>query len=165
MSTRTRLRPAVGTTLFVLVLAGCSAAPMSPTTAGPSSNAPATSATASTDAALTLTMATTSLGSALVDGKGMTLYLFTKDSSNHSVCEGQCLIAWPPLLGVPKAGAGVDLTKLGSFQRADGRTQASYNGWPLYYWKDDTRPGDVSGQNVNKVWFVIDADGNAVTSG
>ncbi|NHB85790.1 hypothetical protein G7085_17755 [Tessaracoccus sp. HDW20] len=75
---------------------------------------------------------------------------------------GQCLVNWPPLLGKPAAGAGVDDSLLGSFQRADGTTQATYNGWPLYYWKNDTAPGDVTGQNVQGVWFVIDRDGNKV---
>ncbi|MEN0072122.1 MAG: hypothetical protein AAGC63_14165, partial [Propionicimonas sp.] len=113
-------------------------------------------------AVLALAMADSRLGSILVDGSGMTLYLFTKDSPNTSACTGQCLVNWPPLVGEPTAGTGVDDSRLGSFQRDDGGTQATYNGWPLYYWKDDTKPGDVLGQNVNGVWFVIDRDGNAV---
>lgn len=111
---------------------------------------------------LTLKMANTSLGSVLVDGKGMTLYLFTKDTPNKSVCEAQCLAAWPALLGRPTAGSGVDDSKLATLTRSDGSTQASYNGWPLYYWMNDAAPGDVSGQNVNGVWFVLDRDGDAV---
>ena len=92
----------------------------------------------------------------------MTLYLFTKDTPNTSNCTGQCLMAWPPLLGKPTAGQGVDASKLGSFQRADGSTQASYNGWPLYYWQQDAKPGDVTGQDVNGVWYVLDRNGAAV---
>ncbi|GAA3874591.1 COG4315 family predicted lipoprotein [Tessaracoccus defluvii] len=123
--------------------------------------APAASPTA--DAALTLAMADSSLGSILVDGAGMTLYLFTKDAPGSSACEGQCLINWPPLVGEPAAGDGVDASLLGSFQRSDGTTQATYNGWPLYYWKNDAAPGDVTGQNVPDVWFVLDAAGNPVS--
>jgi predicted lipoprotein with Yx(FWY)xxD motif len=111
---------------------------------------------------LTLAMADNKLGSILVDGKGMTLYLFTKDTPNTSNCNGQCLVAWPALLGKPTAGKGVDDSKLGSFTRSDGSVQASYNGWPLYYWKDDAKAGDATGQNVNNVWFVLDHDGNAI---
>jgi predicted lipoprotein with Yx(FWY)xxD motif len=107
-------------------------------------------------------MADSSLGSILVDGRGMTLYMFTKDSANTSACEGPCLTAWPPLIGKPTEGTGVDDSKLGSFTRADGRTQASYNGWPLYYWKGDAKVGDVTGQNVNAVWFVLDRDGDPI---
>ena len=92
----------------------------------------------------------------------MTLYLYTKDSPGKSVCEGACLVAWPPLIGKPTVGAGVDDSKLGSFIRSDGRTQATYNGWPVYYYKTDAKPGDVTGQNVGGVWFVLDRDGGAV---
>ena len=37
------------------------------------------------------------LGSFLVDDKGMTLYLFTKDTPNTTVCYDKCATAWPPL--------------------------------------------------------------------
>ncbi|MFT4226302.1 hypothetical protein [Micropruina sp.] len=166
----TRSRPAVTMlpALALVLLSACTAA----TPAAPSSSAPAPSASASSvpapapseaDAAtLTLAMADSSLGTILVDGKGMTLYLFTKDTPNTSNCTGQCLAAWPPLLGKPTAGKGVDAAKLGSFTRADGSTQASYNGWPLYYWEQDSKPGDVTGQDVNKVWYVLNRDGTAV---
>lgn len=79
-----------------------------------------------------------------------------------SACTGPCLVAWPPLLGTPTEGAGVDDSKLGSFTRADGSTQATYNSWPLYYWQGDAKAGDVLGQNVNAVWFVLDRDGDPV---
>ena len=48
-----------------------------------------------------------SLGSLLVDSKGMTLYIFTQDSPNTSSCYGSCASYWPPLLttGAPLAGA------------------------------------------------------------
>lgn len=168
----TRSRPAVTLVpaLALVLLSACSsgtpAAPAS-SAAAPASSAPASSmpasAPATADAAtLKLAMADSSLGSILVDGKGMTLYLFTKDAPNTSNCTGQCLAAWPPLLGKPTAGKGVDAAKLGSFTRADGSTQASYNGWPLYYWQADAKPGDVTGQKVNNVWFVLDKNGVAV---
>jgi len=100
----------------------------------------------------------------LVDGKGRTLYLFTKDTQggNASACTGQCLVAWPPLYGKPTAGKGADDSRLGSFALPDGTLQATYNGWPLYYWKDDAKPGDTTGQKVGGVWFVLDRDGDAV---
>jgi len=161
---------AAGATLCAALLSACSGAPATYVPAAPapaaSTSAPAASAAsapAAADAAtLAIKMADSSLGSILVDGKGMTLYMFTKDSANTSNCSGQCLAAWPALAGKPTKGAGVDDSKLGSFQRADGSTQATYNGWPLYYWKGDTKPGDVSGQNVSGVWFVLDHDGNPI---
>jgi predicted lipoprotein with Yx(FWY)xxD motif len=99
-----------------------------------------------------------------VDGKGMTLYMFTKDTkdSKKSVCAGQCLVQWPPLYGKPTAGRGADDSKLGSFALPDGTMQATYNGWPLYYWFKDTKAGDTLGQDVGEVWFVLDRDGSPI---
>ena len=168
----TRSTPAVIVTaaMSLVLLSACTTAtPAAPATSAPATSAPASSAPASASmpatadaTTLALAMADSSLGSILVDGKGMTLYLFTKDTTNTSNCTGQCLVAWPPLIGKPTAGKGVDDSKLGSFTRTDGSTQATYNGWPLYYWQKDTKPGDVTGQDVNNVWFVLDRDGNAV---
>jgi len=107
------------------------------------------------------------LGSFLVDGKGMTLYLFTKDTPNTTTCYDKCATAWPPLLttGAPVAGDGVDASKLGTTPRTDGTTQVTYNGWPLYYFQKDTQPGDITGQNVGSVWFVISPAGAKVEAG
>jgi predicted lipoprotein with Yx(FWY)xxD motif len=104
------------------------------------------------------------LGSFLVDEKGMTLYLFTKDTPNTSVCYDKCATAWPPLLttGDPVAGEGVDATKLGTTTRTDGSVQVTYNGWPLYYYEKDKAAGDVTGQDVGGVWYVVNADGEKV---
>jgi predicted lipoprotein with Yx(FWY)xxD motif len=110
-----------------------------------------------------VTTSETDLGQILVDGEGMTLYLFTQDSPNTSVCVDDCLAAWPILEGEPTAGEGADDSKLGSFTREDGRVQATYNEWPLYYFAQDQAPGDTTGQAVNDVWWVIDRDGEAVT--
>jgi predicted lipoprotein with Yx(FWY)xxD motif len=44
---------------------------------------------------------------------------------------------------------------LGTTKRTDGSTQVTFNGWPLYYWANDKKPGDVTGENVQGVWFVI----------
>ncbi|GAA4287040.1 hypothetical protein [Georgenia daeguensis] len=118
----------------------------------------------SADAATTLGLADTDLGEIVVDGEGMTLYMFTKDSPGTSACEGDCLVAWPPLEGEPTAGEGLDEALLGSIERSDGTVQATYNDWPLYYWQNDAAPGDTTGQNVNEVWFVLGADGEPITT-
>jgi predicted lipoprotein with Yx(FWY)xxD motif len=104
------------------------------------------------------------LGKILVDGKGMTLYIFTKDTPDKSNCSGGCLKAWPALLtqGSPKAGAGVDQSLLGSTTLADGSKIVTYNHMPLYYFVQDKAPGDVKGQNNGTVWFVVSPDGKPV---
>lgn len=106
------------------------------------------------------------LGSFLVDDKGMTLYLFTKDTPNTTVCYEKCAVAWPPLLttGDPVAGEGVDASLLGTTDRTDGTVQVTYNGWPLYYYEKDKAPGDVTGQDVGGVWYVVSAEGNQIAT-
>jgi len=132
------------------------------------SEAPASdeSMSASDDAAATegtLDVADSDLGQILVDGEGMTVYLFTNDSPGVSNCEGDCLAAWPPVAGPVTAGDGVDASLLDTITATDGSTQVTYDGWPLYYWAQDTAPGDVTGQGVNDVWYVVAPDGTQVT--
>jgi predicted lipoprotein with Yx(FWY)xxD motif len=127
----------------------------------------ATEAPAAASAATTVSLGQNDqLGSFLVDDKGMTLYLFTKDTPNTSVCYDKCATAWPPLLttGTPAAGEGVDASKLGTTTRKDGAVQVTYNGWPLYYYQKDKAAGDVVGQDVGGVWYVVSAAGEQVTT-
>lgn len=102
----------------------------------------------------------------LVDDEGRALYLFTNDTQNSGVsaCIDECLAEWPPLIvtTTPVAGEGVDATMLGTITRDDGTMQATYNGWPLYYFADDLAPGDISGQGMNDVWYLVSATGNAI---
>jgi predicted lipoprotein with Yx(FWY)xxD motif len=105
-----------------------------------------------------------SLGEILVDGKGMTLYIFTKDGPDQSNCDADCLAKWPPLLtlGSPILGQGADDSKAGSALLADGTRIVTYNHMPLYYFINDTKPGDTNGQGVGSVWYVIDRDGEII---
>ena len=109
-------------------------------------------------------VADSSLGKILVDDKGMALYMYTKDTPNVTVCYDQCATNWPPLLtkNKPTPGAGVDASLFGSTTRKDGSTQVTYKGWPLYYYIKDTASGDVKGQNVGKVWYVLSPAGEVI---
>ncbi len=104
------------------------------------------------------------LGSFLVDGKGMTLYVFMKDTGPTSTCYGKCASFWPPLLtsGAAVAGSGVDSSKLGTTTRTDGTTQVTYNGHPLYHFSQDQNPGDTNGQKIQGIWFVVSPSGDPV---
>jgi predicted lipoprotein with Yx(FWY)xxD motif len=98
------------------------------------------------------------VGTVLVGPAGMTLYRFTKDTPGVSNCYDQCATNWPPLLveAADKVVPGVNL--LGQFataERKDGKLQVTYNGWPLYYWKDDKAPGDTLGEGVGEVWYTV----------
>jgi predicted lipoprotein with Yx(FWY)xxD motif len=119
--------------------------------------APAAAAASASAGAVVNVGQNSALGSFLVDSKGMTLYLYTKDTPNTSACYGSCASYWPPLLtsGAPVAGTGVTASMLGSTNRTDGTIQVTYNGWPLYYFASDKAAGDTTGENVQSVWFVI----------
>ncbi len=105
---------------------------------------------------------TSQFGPILVDQRGMTLYLYTMDSTNSSTCYGSCASIWFPFLteGTPIAGSGVNARLLGTITRTDGSTQVTYNGHPLYYFVKDKAPGDMNGENVQAVWFVVTPQGN-----
>jgi predicted lipoprotein with Yx(FWY)xxD motif len=80
----------------------------------------------------------------------MTVYTFTKDvkDSGKSNCTAGCIDTWPALTvaaGATPTG-GASLTgKLGTITRDDGTIQVTYNGKPLYFFKNDKAPGDANG--------------------
>jgi predicted lipoprotein with Yx(FWY)xxD motif len=117
------------------------------------------------ESASTVATADTDLGTILVDDEGSTLYLFMPDAQGASMCVDTCAATWPALVGPATAGDGVDEGLLGTADRPDdGSTQATYNGWPLYHFANDTAPGDTNGQGIGDVWFVVAPDGNPVGS-
>jgi predicted lipoprotein with Yx(FWY)xxD motif len=98
------------------------------------------------------------LGKFLVGKDGLTLYTFTPDPLNNSVCYDKCAFAWPPLLvdsadkitvadGIPG--------KFSAITRKDGKLQVAYNGMALYYWFKDVKAGDTTGQRVDRAWWVV----------
>ena len=84
----------------------------------------------------------------LTNASGLTLYWFAPDTSTKSVCYGSCAAYWPPVTGTPSAGPGVT-GQLGTITRTDGKTQATYDGHPLYTYIGDNAPGQASGNNLN----------------
>ncbi len=113
--------------------------------------------------ALTLGTATSDLGTFLTGQDGLTIYYFAADSTpGVSVCEGECLAAWPPVTVPPgntvAAGEGVTGV-LGLITGTDGSTQVTYDGRPLYYWQGDTEAGQTTGHGVNDIWWVADVSG------
>ncbi len=77
----------------------------------------------------------------------MTLYTHAGDGPNASTCTGACATAPPPLTVAagrqPTAGAGVT-GKLGTLTRADGTTQVTCGGLPLYDWQGNPKPDDTT---------------------
>ena len=95
----------------------------------------------------------------LVTPKGMALYLYTPDKPTQSACSGGCAKYWPPLDLAAGASAPVALTgiagKFATLARTDGSSQLSYDGAPLYTWIKDKKPGDITGQGVEGIWWVV----------
>jgi predicted lipoprotein with Yx(FWY)xxD motif len=91
-------------------------------------------------------------GKTLVDAKGMTLYIYDRDTApGKSSCNGNCATNWPPLM----AGAGAkDSGSWTVITRDDGGKQWAYKGKPLYFWKDDKKAGDAEGDGRNNVWHI-----------
>jgi predicted lipoprotein with Yx(FWY)xxD motif len=86
----------------------------------------------------------------LVGAGDMTLYTFDKDEQGvASNCYDKCATNWPPLFAEASAAAEGDFTII---DRTDGTKIWAYNGWPLYYWVKDTKPGDTTGDMVGEVW-------------
>lgn len=165
---RRQLLATLATAATLTLVTACSSSTATPAAAP----APATSAVAPTTAASSaagtsasmvteLKTATTSLGDIVVDGKGMVLYMYTKDTqgTQASVCTGGCATAWPPAL----AAAAPMLTGVTGtvtmIPTASGGKQLALNGWPLYYYAKDKAAGDTLGQAVGSVWYVLDKTG------
>ena len=65
--------------------------------------APTTTAAQEASGAI-VAVASSKPGDILVDADGRTLYAFTKDKGDQSVCSGECASNWPALTGTATAG-------------------------------------------------------------
>jgi len=151
------------TAAATLALAGCGSNNAA-TSAGTSSDTSAASDAAAPSAGLSTSA--TSLGTILVDPAGRTIYRYDADTqgASSSACTGGCASAWPAVpAGSAVSGAGVT-GKVGSITGVDGKAQATLDGWPLYYYADDSAPGDVTGQGVGGTWWVVTPTGAEITS-
>lgn len=103
-------------------------------------------------------------GTILYDGTGQAIYVFDKEVDRPE-CYRACAAAWPPVLthGSPQATLEIHADLLGTTRRADGSTQVTYAGQPLYYYVHDGK-NEVLCHNVTEfggLWQVITPDGNA----
>jgi predicted lipoprotein with Yx(FWY)xxD motif len=155
---KTRLRAALaGTAVAMLALAGCAG------------GAPAPSPTESSDAeaAPDITVAGSSIGEIVVNGEGMTAYVFDKDTvgADASACTGDCEALWPAITSESDTPVVDGITgTVGTITGVAGGKQITINGLPIYTFAQDTAPGDLNGQGLNEVWHVIAPDGTAITT-
>jgi predicted lipoprotein with Yx(FWY)xxD motif len=106
------------------------------------------------------------LGEHVVDGKGMTVYVFSKDVAWPDIitaCTGECLDKWPIVapvdvndtVGIQKKGYMV-------FDRPEGTKQQTINCFLLYTFANDKVPGDIKGQGVGGTWHAVSPNGKAI---
>lgn len=99
---------------------------------------------------------------------GWTVYRFEADSDKPpaSICENDCLRAWPPVLsdGSRPEVTGIDPALVGTFVRVDGTDQVTVRGWPLYRFVDDVAPGETVGEGVGGNWSALGKDGRPLVA-
>jgi predicted lipoprotein with Yx(FWY)xxD motif len=152
---------------LVLLLAACQSS-ASPTGGGGSAAPSEAASVAPSEAASTapspsgvgLTIVETSAGTALAGEGGLTLYIRTDEADGTIHCVDDCLTNWPPLTGTADPG-DADATLLGSIERPDGSMQATYDGFPLYYFAGDSATGDANGDGLGGIWFIANPAGNS----
>ncbi|MFD7642698.1 hypothetical protein ACFV4P_18780 [Kitasatospora sp. NPDC059795] len=169
MTTTGRTRPA-GRRITLLAAGALASAAL---IAGCGSSGGSSSSTMHTGSQTQATLMTTqngTLGTLVTDGQGFTLYRFDMDTNNPSTthCTGSCATLWPPELttgsGAP-ALKGIDSKLVSTVTRPDGTHQVTLNGWPLYRYAPDTKPGQTNGQGIDGTWFASTPTGDKAMAG
>lgn len=150
-----------GSALAVVALAGCSSTASTPATtpSASASKAPAANPDAAT--------ASTKLGQIIVDGKGMTAYVWDKDTANSGVsaCTGPCAALWPAITTTSATPTVTGITgTVATITGVNGGKQISINGLPIYTFSKDAKPGDTNGQGVLNIWHVLSPAGEKIST-
>jgi predicted lipoprotein with Yx(FWY)xxD motif len=157
--------------IIIALLGGCGSSGKSTTAASQATTAanhgsyPPAATTGAAPSAL-ITTKQGKLGTILAYGpKRLTVYLFEADNGGASSCSGECASVWPAVSGHPQASGQAVSAHLGTITRADGTTQVTYNGHPLYLYSRDKDDGDTYGQGIKSFgasWYVLTPSGNKV---
>ena len=109
------------------------------------------------------------LGTVLVNGKGLTLYMFVPDKQAKVTCVRACAAVWPPVKlpngAKPVAKGKAKASLLGSAANPAGGRVVTYNRWPLYTYVGDSSTGQAKGQALNLnggLWYVLAASGKVI---
>jgi predicted lipoprotein with Yx(FWY)xxD motif len=153
-----------------------SAAGGASSSSAPSASSPsaASNAGAATSSVTVSAKSVSGLGTVLVNQKGQTLYMLTSEKGGKITCTASsgCLHAWPEI-NLPSgakaatAGSGVKSSLLGTVKGGAGKTEVTYNGWPLYTFIGDSSAGSAKGQGISNfggTWYVLNTAGDPVTA-
>jgi predicted lipoprotein with Yx(FWY)xxD motif len=169
---RFQIRAVLACSAAVCALAACGssskssgAAPTNPPTQAPTTAAPPTTvAAAKAPVTVDEAMNAKIKKNILVDGKGMTLYVWDKDTTpGKATCSGPCATAWPAVYATakPMVGPGVNAAMFSLVTAVNGQKQLAVDGKPLYYWIGDKAKGDVNGNGVNS-FYVVGTNGKKI---
>jgi len=159
--------------LLILVAAACSSSAATATPTATTNTEPtatvAPTATAAPTALIVGTGHSATLGDYLTGPSGMTLYVRSSDSAGVSTCtDATCMSNWPALTvaaGQTITGPSGATGTFGTLTWPNGSLQATYNGWPLYYFGGDAAVGDTTGQGqASGVWSVAPLNGAMIGS-
>ena len=122
----------------------------------------------------------------LTGKNGMSLYTFDKDDINDSVCYGtpdamllgSCEARWPVFYSADLGNlpAGTKASDFGTIDRNITKAlkdsnnqplatkQTTYKGLPLYYWFQDSKAGDTTGDWVGGVWHLVEISAQKTTT-
>ena len=113
--------------------------------------------------------------SIVVDARGMSLYMFARETKGYAVCTPQrdrpCAAVWLALKTTdqPTAGRGISASLVGGAAWPNGTLQVSYNNHPLYYFhggrglpEGDRKPVQIRGQGIGALWWVLSPKGKPI---
>lgn len=106
------------------------------------------------------------LGAIVVDGKGMTVYAFGKDTpgSSTSACVGACVSLWPAVTTTSATPSVQGVTgQVGTAPTAGGGKQVTLDGHRLYTFSGDSGSGQLNGQGYQHIWWVVSPAGSEIT--
>lgn len=114
-------------------------------------------------------------GPHIVGPSGRPLYAFVTDVRAGDdlpaleSCKQRCRRDWPPvaIADNPEAGEGIDESLI-SVVATDDLRVLSYNGYPLFYYHEDTGPGEPSGHAIHTYggwWYLVAPDGEPIVTG
>ncbi len=123
------------------------------------------SATGAYAANVVAKVGSSSLGKIVVNGKGMTAYFFDLDKANSGVsaCSGTCATYWPAITSSSaKPNVSGISGPVGTIVITGGKHQVTISGRPIYTYAPDKAPGQVKGQGVQGVWYVVSPTGKEI---
>lgn len=111
--------------------------------------------------------AVTEYGTVLVDAGCRAVYAFLTDTEGEPTCTDRCAATWPPLVvpddAVPEVATGLDPALFSVVEHPTDGPMLKAGDWPLYLFASDVAPGDLNGQGVGDVWWLVGPDGTPIT--